>query len=392
MISSAIANIASESTMIKSGIKGEAVRFSSTDFANAVGNTASHVKILSVPDTVSGVLKLGNTMIHSGQTISMENLNLLTFYPANDVTECSFTFSTDGSYETKCFLKLTDKQNSSPVLLEAGLFASTQADISYYGSLNGYDPDGDELKFEITAYPKHGLVEITDETVGTFIYTPYAGITGNDSFEYRVRDSFGNYSVSSTVSLNITERAGDTLLSDMNGHWAHNAALVMVESGSMDVIEEMGKVYFDPEELISREDFLKTVMISLGAPNLSSKDTVFADNSEISDLCKGYVATAYRLGIIKGTREGDKLCFNPKDTITRAEAAVILNRILGAKASGTLTVFADSDHIPAWAEADIMALSSLGIMKGNGTSAMPLDMVSRAQTAQMLYITKSIYE
>jgi len=215
---------------------------------------------------------------------------------------------------------------------------------------------------------------------------------GADSFIYRVRDEYGNYSDECKVNLEIKERTTDAVLTDMYGHWAHSAALSAFSDGSLEVISENGKLYFDPYETITREDFLKAVMTALGAPNLPETKTVFADDSDISEGLGGYVAAAYELGIVKGTMEAGRLSFNPADAITRAEAAVILNRILGATTDGLLPAFSDIGSIPTWAKADMHALANIGILNGNGNSLHPTSTVTRAQTAQMLYTAKNLYE
>ena len=53
----------------------------------------------------------------------------------------------------------------------------------------------------------------------------------------------------------------------------------------------------------------------------------------------------------------------PSSKITRAEAAVILNTILGADEPDAVAVFADHSDVPAWAQGSLYALSDAGIFK-----------------------------
>jgi len=90
--------------------------------------------------------------------------------------------------------------------------------------------------------------------------------------------------------------------------------------------------------------------------------------------------------------EDGLLCFNPKDNITRAEAAVILNAIVGAESPDVVPVFADSGTVPAWAKSSIYALTSVGVLSGTGNGNFSAnEAVSRAEVAQMLLTVKKLY-
>ena len=217
-------------------------------------------------------------------------------------------------------------------------------------------------------------------------------MTGEDSFSYVVRDEWGNYSEEASVLIDIDKAAADLVFADMDGHWAHNAALVMAAENAMTVKSVNGQLYFHPDESISREDFLVTVMKALGAGEIEPCTTVFADHAELASESTGYVARAYNLGIIKGIQENGELYFKPSSTITRAEAAVILNAIIGADEPETVPVFADHSSVPAWAQGSLYALSNAGIFTGTGSGNLsPNASLSRAQTAQILLTVKKIY-
>jgi hypothetical protein len=80
--------------------------------------------------------------------------------------------------------------------------------------------------------------------------------------------------------------------------------------------------------------------------------------------------------------------FEPNSIITRAEAAVILNNILKIPALSMATsrpVFADAVFIPAWAERDIAALNTHGIINGDQNGNFnPYGLLNRAHSAEML--------
>ena len=399
MLSPGFMNLAEDFTMVKSGLAAGEITFTAEDFAKALGTSANGITVTALPPAESGRLLLGDAPVLANQIISREALHMLRFVPEKNCTEASFRFKSGGEYSMDCLLRYTDSVNLAPVISHAaGVSASglwTQQDIAVYGSLaqNVSDPEGDVLSFEITRYPENGLLRLTNPKNGDYCYTPCDGVTGEDSFSYTVRDEWGNYSEEASVVIEIDKAAASLVFADMDGHWAHNAALVMAAENAMEVDSSGGQLYFRPDEEISREDFLVTVMKALGAGDAEPCATVFDDHAAISPDATGYIARAYNLGIIKGVEENGGLYFKPSGSITRAEAAVILNAILGAEEPDTVPVFADHSSVPAWASGSLYALSNAGILSGTGSGNLsPNATLSRAQTAQILLTVKKYIE
>lgn len=386
-ISPALDTIAAESEMIKSGVIGESVSFTAKDFEAAAGIMPASVTITSLPSEEDGELRLGVSNVSVGQTIAASNLDLLRFIPTENTSEASFKYTFDRSYSISCSIKLLEEENQIPSG-NSNMRAITQQDVSYFGTLEGKDPEGDELKYELVDFPTLGIVSLTNSSDGSFKYTPYSGVRGVDTFSYRITDEYGNYSDVCEASVKIIPRSCDVVLEDMEENVSYNAALTMISCGAMKVINENGKSYFDPDEGISRADFLKTMMISLGTGKLSPIKTVFTDDSDINDEYSGYIAAAYKLGIIKGEKTASGHYFRPNDIITHAEASVMLNRVLGVTAGDVSEVFAPLDNIPAWAYSDINALNSCGIIKNVSTAAYN-DIITRGAAAQILYCAKT---
>ena len=404
MLSPGFMNLAEDFAMVKSGLVAGEITFTAEDFAKALGTSANGITVTALPPDSAGKLFLGDAPVLSNQIISREALHKLRFVPGKDCTEASFRFKSGGEYSMDCVLRYTDSVNLAPAIVYSGTADAvqtagnvntpqlwTQRDIAAYGSLSSSvrDPEGDPLLFEITRYPENGILRLTNPQNGDYCYTPCDGVTGEDSFSYVVRDEWGNYSEEVSVIIDIDKAAADLVFADMDGHWAHNAAIVMAAENAMDVETSGGNLYFRPDEEISREDFLVTVMKTLGAGEIEPCTTVFADHYEMAPESTGYISRAYNLGIIKGIPEDGSLYFRPTDTITRAEAAVILNAILGAEEPDTVPVFADHSSVPVWAQGSLYALSNAGIFTGTGSGNLsPNALLSRAQTAQILLTVK----
>ncbi len=389
-LSPAIDVIASENNFVKaSAIQNGEFMFDTADFDMPLHTTVNQITICSLPNSSYGRLMLDNLYVVENQVIKREDFSMLHFvFAGEDVQECFFTFEPNNSgYEIECALKALKSVNFSPVAESSeALSAWTQVDISYYGALDGYDPDGDDLRYEIVSYPQKGLVKITDVANGDYVYTPFANATGLDSFTYRVVDSFGNYSNECKVSVKVQKLRTSLVYNDINESKYHNAILVMAKFDLMESqVSNDGSSSFQPKEEVSREDFLVALMKAMGANNVPCvQKTRFADDLEIDLECKGYVESALSLGIIYGTFENDGLHFYPDRAITLAEASVMINNIIGAKANGTLPTFKDFEEIPIWASDDISILCELGILQKQNGKINPNSPLTKEQTAQIL--------
>lgn len=76
--------------------------------------------------------------------------------------------------------------NDAPVALAASV--KTDEDTPLAGKVAGKDIDGDPLVYEIARAPAHGRLVLTDETKGTYLYTPAPDYFGADSFAFTATD------------------------------------------------------------------------------------------------------------------------------------------------------------------------------------------------------------
>ncbi len=386
-ISPGLEVMAGEEAMIVSGIVGESVSFSAENFANAVCNDAfESITVLSIPPAEDGTLYFNDAAVAPNQVIAREDMDKLRFDAAEGVLSTSFRFTLDRSYDMNCTIKLTDKNNSAPVCTQVAAL-QTFSGMACSGNMIASDPDGDEITYEVLVYPEGGSLSF-DGSTGDFSYTPYADVQGSDSFVYRVRDSYGAYSEECTVNVNVDPRRNSLTFSDMENSSCQAAAIVMTDNGHMDYTEEDGEIYFEPSSEVSRLDFLVTAMDVLGAANIPEvTSTGFADDADIPAEYKGYVYSAYKLGIINGIPSGSERYFMPNEPITRAQASVILNNILGYSATAQVNC---NDEIPAWAADSVSALWELGIYPVYGGAANCAANLTKEDAAKMFFNTMTL--
>lgn len=391
IISPALNIISKELTLAKSAVVGSEIMFSDKDFMQALGvDDIESVTVTALPDVASGRLMLGESDVKKEQKIPGSKISELRFVPREDEpTSCEVRFrcGADFEYELLCTLYMLAETNYSPTteMLDSGcLRAHVARNTRYIGAMKASDPENDSLTYAVTKHPENGSITVNDKAYGSYTYIPTADFTGSDSFSYTATDTYGNRSGEVTVDISVDDSS--TVYSDMREHWAENAAVQLAEHNIM-IGQRMGdELLFEPEKPVSRCEFLVMAMNAAGIRlTPQAVDTVFYDDEDIPNAYKSYVASAESLGIIDGASSDGKRCFFPNNQITRAEAAVILERLIDKNRPVFLPVFADGASIPSWATEAFYCLSSCGIINGVGGGEMaaytPLD---RAQSAQML--------
>lgn len=363
--------MAFQNQMAIAGICGNALNFSAERFACAMNlSSIDHIVITKLPDAMHGSLYIGSNGVSEGQKISADTLKLMTYEESNVGvgSNASFEFRVNGgTYDVICNIFMIDEINYSPTVRMASslsLNIETYRDIKISGVLSAYDPEGDELTYEIVKYPSNGIISIDDKQRGMYTYMPNTSYTGSDSFKYVVRDKYGNYSESKEVELTVSAQSTSMVYSDLLDDEIYRYAIAMTENGLMNGIKIGNCYYFEANREISRAEFVVTAMNAIGIKNVPETDlTGFADNADIGEEMRGYISLAYSKGYISGIKSDGNIYFRPDDKIKLSEAAVILSNMIGYAKPDVIPVFADRDSIPQWSSDAIESLYTLGILE-----------------------------
>lgn len=118
------------------------------------------------------------------------------------------------------------------------------------------------------------------------------------------------------------KKTGKTFVDVSKDYWAYDAITMMTKAN---ILVGMGDGRFDPNAVMTREQFATMIaqlfMIEINQPIAGY---IFKDlNGGFADK---YISLLYALGIIDG--KGDNM-FGPKDSLTRAQAIAIINKIIG---------------------------------------------------------------
>ena len=388
VLSPALGVIESSIEMKKCGVINCDVKFSAKDFDDTLCSKVEYVTITSLPDSEDGRLVLDRVNVLENQTIARGDISGLCFVPAKD-RECAASFcfenSLDESSEAVCTINVLGELNLAP---ETGdQTVETQKNIAAFKFLLAADPENDKMTFDIVNYPKNGYISVSDSGSGEFEYFPRDGYIGKDSFVYTATDEYGNVSDEQKVNINVVRPAAEVYFDDMKEHWAHNSAVKMASTGLMTGQIEDGRLVFSPDSGITRGDFLAIALIMSGYENeIPAVDkTVFADDASIPDNIKSYAQYAYDKGIVSGYAGNDGTEFRSTSAVTRAEAAVIVDKLLSLPKSESEYEFSDASSIPDWADSSVQSLCACGILNGTGSGVIEPDSVlTKGQAAEMI--------
>lgn len=375
----------------KNGPSGSAISFTADDFAVEGNAVLDSIVISSLPDGNAGILTLASVPLKVGDVVSMGAVSGLRFQPLAmpTISSASFSFTPVFSGGTSgqavnVGLYLLSAENTAPIAEDLDL--ETYKNVAVTGRFAATDPEGDLLTFRLVKKPARGAVTMPEDGSNEFVYTPYENKTGKDSFTYVAVDAVGNTSAPATASIKISKADTKVTYADMDGVPSYKAAIRLAEDGIF-VGECMGGSYFfHPNVPVTRSEFLAMAMKATGIEVLDGITTTgFADDVTIPAWAKTYAASALKAGVVLGAAdETGRIVFKADGAITRAEAAVLLDRALQVS-DVSETMFSDSETAPVWAVQSAANLQTCGILHADSTGALGLSaQLTRGDAAEMI--------
>ncbi|MED1823058.1 phosphodiester glycosidase family protein [Brevibacillus agri] len=168
---------------------------------------------------------------------------------------------------------------------------------------------------------------------------------------------------------------GSPSFTDIANHPAKKEIMFMAENG---YVKGLTETRFGPETSLTRAQFVTLLARTFhwelpDSPKLSFKDKVPA-------YAQGAVQVAVAKGLVKGYE--DKT-FRPDQPVTRAEAAVILDRLVNKK--GAAKTVSDKGTWPSWAASSITNMVGLGLIDPVSGKYQPNKPTTRAVCVVALY-------
>jgi len=259
--------------------------------------------------------------------------------------------------------------------------------LTYYKEGNGFvhtlDGGGSDLMSTEQAF--YGLVSIQRAMEGkNSLYCmsdAKSRIGGEDNADTETKGLAGKHE-----DVQIVPVIQAKTFADVQNHENQKA---IEELASRGIISGRSADKFDPDATMTRAEFAAIVVNALGL-ELEKVDT-FTD-VDTNKWYAGFVGTAYRYGIVKGT---SATTFNPNGTITKQEAAtMVVNaaKLCGmdtemtlAEAQNILSQFPDYVQSSGWARTFLGFCYDQDILSQDDMALEPKRNVKRCEIAEMLY-------
>ena len=138
------------------------------------------------------------------------------------------------------------------------------------------------------------------------------------------------------------KKNGKTFVDVSKTHWAYEAITMMTKAG---VMVGTGDGKFAPDTVITREQFA-TMIAQLFKIEVNQPITGYIFKDLNGGFADKYISFLYALGILEG--KGDNM-FGPKDSLTRAQAITVVNKLIGRLPGEGATSFgAVADQMKTW--------------------------------------------
>lgn len=196
-----------------------------------------------------------------------------------------------------------------------------------------------------------------------------------------------------TVSIGpllLVEGYDTNRYADLVDHWASYFVNALTFGGIVGGSEDLtGKVVYNPDESLSREQFAKILcgILQLDTAAETEAALPFADTERIAKWAVPYVRAVFAAGLMRGRDMPDgTLCFAPQDAITREEAFYVLGGLIGGADENDLPEsFADADSVAPWAAEMLWRSVAAGLVSGYADGTVrPQGRITRAETATVV--------
>lgn len=330
--------------------------------------------ITGLPDPDTGTLLLGSRVVRSGDILTAQQVEQLTFSPLYTTADQTAQMEYLPIYETRVApctamtISIRGKENLAPTAEDST--AETYKNLAATAKLKAADPEGLPLTYTLVRQPRRGSVTIGED--GSFTYTPKKNKVGVDSFTYTAADPAGNVSREATVTVTILKPSDAPGYADTAGRECSFAAEWMKHSGIF-AGESLGdQTCFQPDREVSRGEFVTMLVKALDIPT-DEYLTYTGYTDEVPKWLQPYLAAAVRAGVTAGLPDAES--FGASAVITGAEAAVMLQNVLDLS---TDVLSQEASDAPDWAQTALHALNANGI-------SLSRDNLTREQAALVLY-------
>lgn len=246
-----------------------------------------------------------------------------------------------------------------------------------YKKVSGKDYTMGELKSALTGRPSTG--DSSGGGGGSGGGSTGGGTTGGSGGSKTTMPAKQQMTVDTGLTKNDVPDKIVLPFTDIDSVWWAGEAITALYDRKL--INGSGENKFNPNDFITREEFVKIVVSAMGL-SLDNDKSVFADVSDEA-WYKPFVNAAYKAGVISGA--GDNI-FGSGENIKRQDMAKILYSVTGISKQENEKSFNDADLIDDYALDAVKALSGVGIIQGNENNEfLPNEYSTRAEAVCVIY-------
>ncbi len=184
-------------------------------------------------------------------------------------------------------------------------------------------------------------------------------------------------SVSESDEVHVTEDS-KIYFTDTDNHWACESINNMYNRGIVNGYEDGT---FRPDSTVTRAEFVKMITNTVKLATTGTEGINFSDVSDTAWYAN-CVKQAYANNIVQG-HDG---MFRPLDNILRQDAAIIIYKTIagcGIKIDGEKN-FNDETNISDYAKAYVSSMAANGIVNGSDGCFNPLNTLTRAEAVKLI--------
>ena len=339
-----------------------------------VGNTTTIRKLKNSMDFSQGY----EYMIEVGQPAKISLVHCEDFAPVFDAVE-DMTASAGSHVKLSVSAKsLLDGVSVTykPTLLPRGANLDEETGVVTWNPTSGQIGDN---HFAITAIDDAGRQSTIHFYVTVYGSTSGGGggATSTTKPETPDKEDTNKPNVGEDIILPPAE--SDVRFTDLASHaWAADAINSLADKG---IIKGTSETTYSPANNITRADF--AILLVRAFEKESDNTENFSDVSE-SDYFAKELAVARNTGLVGGI--GANL-FAPRDNIKRCDMMLMVYRVLKDKFVGADIIrpeYEDFDSVPDYAKEAVSALIGAGLVNGKNNLIAPNDNTTRAEVAVLL--------
>ena len=229
--------------------------------------------------------------------------------------------------------------------------------------------------FELTADSQGAIITVDDPVLlGKPVRKGVTNVNFTSTRKFTVIAENETTRAEWTVNVSVADEFSDVTPDD----WFYNDVMAAAGFG---YVNGMGNGKYEPYGTSTRAQFAKILAEALGYDETAYTTTAFPDVAN-DHWAMAAIAFCADQEIILGYETGN---FEPNKTITRQEAALMLQRAFDLVGTES-TQYPDDASIAGWAEDGVYAVKHAGLMKGDADTGnfRPTSTLNRAEMATIL--------